>query len=78
MSMAPGSVRDAILAYLASVDGDASLSDIQTAVNAQLGLVPQSSIRSYLNGNVPRTFVRTERGRYRLAGEHPAGIQSHG
>lgn len=66
MPTPPGSVRDAILGYLSSIDGDAALSEIRAAVNARLGSVPQSSIRSYLNGNVPKIFIRTERGRYRL------------
>lgn len=67
MSVAPGSVRDAIIDYLALLGSDASLSDIQDAVCQRLGVIPQSSIRSYLNLNVPGTFLRTGRGRYRLA-----------
>ena len=36
------------------------------AVKSRLGDVPPSSIRSYLNLNTPKTFQRTDRGRYRL------------
>jgi DNA modification methylase len=35
-------------------------------VSASLGEVSESSVRSYLNLNVPRLFVRTTRGRYKL------------
>ena len=66
MSLAPGSIRDAIVLYLASADGDASLAEISSAVTARFAGVSASSIRSYLNLNVPGTFARTARGRYRL------------
>jgi hypothetical protein len=75
MPIPPGSVRDAILAYLSSIDGDASLADIRAGVNSRLGPTPQSSIRSYLNGNVPKIFIRTERGRYKLSEQNSAGVQ---
>lgn len=62
----PGQVRDAIVSFLRS-HGEASVSEIRTAVSAELGgEVPASSVRSYLNLNTPATFERTGRGRYRL------------
>lgn len=66
MSLAPGSIRDAINGYLAELSGDASISEIALAVSTRLGTVPASSIRSYLNLNVPGTFTRVGKGRYRL------------
>lgn len=66
MSLAPGSIRDAITSYLGELSGDASTADITSAVSARLGATPLSSIRSYLNLNVPGVFSRTGRGRYRL------------
>ena len=46
--------------------GDASLGEISAAVAARVGEIPPSSVRSYLNLNVPNVFERTGRGRYRL------------
>jgi len=67
MARAPGTIRDAILSYLSEVAGhEASIKDIRAAVAKRLGNVSSSSIRSYLNLNVPETFERTGRGRYRL------------
>ena len=64
----PGVVRDAIIAYLASIEGDASTDQIHAAACQTLGGdVAPSSVRSYLNNNTPGTFLRTGRGRYRLA-----------
>ena len=63
MPLAPGSIRDAIITYLRQAGSDASLAEVSAAVAAKLGTVPASSIRSYLNLNVPGTFVRTEKGR---------------
>ena len=65
MARAPGTVRDAIVAYLHET-GEASTAEICAAVVKKLGSVPASSIRSYLNLNVPEQFERTGRGRYRL------------
>lgn len=67
MTAAPGTIRDAIIGYMEVVAGDASLKQISEAVVGQLGDVPQSSIRSYLNLNIGSVFERTSRGRYRLA-----------
>jgi DNA modification methylase len=61
-----GVVRDCIVEYLQTVRRDARLSEIRRAVAAQVGDVPESSVRSYLNLNVGRLFERTGRGLYRL------------
>jgi site-specific DNA-methyltransferase (adenine-specific) len=67
MARAPGSVRDAIMSYLASVPGhEASVGQIREGIKVNLGDVAPSSVRSYLNLNVPETFERTGRGQYRL------------
>jgi DNA modification methylase len=66
MSLAPGHVRDSIMAYLSAV-GNASLEEIYRFVGAELGEVPASSVRSYLNLNTPGRFMRTAKGRYSLA-----------
>lgn len=63
----PGSVRDAILAaFDGRKGGELTVADIRAIVEEQLGgVVPASSIRSYLNINTPGLFIRTERGQYR-------------
>jgi site-specific DNA-methyltransferase (adenine-specific) len=66
MARAPGSIRDAIMAYLAERETGASVSEIREGIEKQLGKVPASSVRSYLNLNVPEKFERTSRGSYRL------------
>ena len=67
MARAPGSIRDAILRYFSeAASEEASLKEIREAVGSKLGEVSSSSVRSYLNLNVPDTFERTGRGRYRL------------
>jgi DNA modification methylase len=66
MSNAPGQVRDAIVTYLTET-GNASVNEIYSYVAAELGDVPASSVRSYLNINTPGRFVRTDKGRYSLA-----------
>jgi hypothetical protein len=65
MARAPGTIRDAIIQYLSAAES-ASLAEIRDAVTKQLGNVPASSVRSYLNLNVPKTFERTSRGHYRF------------
>jgi DNA modification methylase len=67
MARAPGSIRDPILEYLSAIPEGASVADISQAVALRLGKVAPSSVRSYLNLNVPAVFERMERGRYRLA-----------
>ena len=66
MSNAPGQVRDSIVRLLAAM-GDASLEEIYSFVRSEIGEVPASSVRSYLNLNTPGKFLRTAKGRYALA-----------
>lgn len=66
MTFAPGLVRDAIVGFLEAVATDASISEIYDAVVRQIGDVPPSSVRSYLNLNTSQIFERTDVGRYRL------------
>lgn len=67
MARAPGTIRDAIISYLSQAEeNEASVKDISAAVSNKLGQVSASSVRSYLNLNVPEIFERTDRGRYRL------------
>ncbi len=73
MSIPPGRVRDSIITYLGSVESDATLSQIQAFVSEKLGNVPASSVRSYLNLNTPRTFLRTGPGRYSISRDHAPG-----
>ena len=66
MGTPPGRIRDSIVSYLDAKACDAPLSEIQAAVTADLGAVPSSSVRSYLNLNTPSTFTRTGAGRYAI------------
>jgi len=66
VTKAPGSIRDSICGFLQMIGGEASLDEISHAVTAQMGATSRSSVRSYLNLNVGKTFERTGRGRYRL------------
>lgn len=66
MSKAPGSIRDSICSYLQMIGGESSLDEISRAVISQMGATSPSSVRSYLNLNVGKTFERTGRGRYKL------------
>ena len=66
MPKAPGSIRDSIYSYLHTIGGEASIEEISRAVVAQMGATSPSSVRSYLNNNVGKSFERTGRGRYRL------------
>jgi DNA modification methylase len=68
MTFAPGQVRDSIIDYLEGT-GNASLEQIYSFVSRELGEVPASSVRSYLNLNCPEKFTRLETGRYALASE---------
>lgn len=75
MVKAPGSIRDSINGYLQTIGGEASIEEISRAVVAQMGATSPSSVRSYLNNNVGKSFERTSRGRYRLKanGHHIVG-----
>lgn len=66
MKHRPGAVRDAIVNVLSTRPGGASVKEIENAVMQQIGLVPPSSIRSYLRLNTPQMFVRMERAQYAL------------
>ena len=66
MKQMPGVVRDSIIRALSARPKGASVKDIVTAVNETMGPTPASSVRSYLNLNAGRFFVRSERGIYRL------------
>jgi site-specific DNA-methyltransferase (adenine-specific) len=66
MARAPGSIRDAIVAYLSEHDAGASVAQIREGLEKSLGRVSASSVRSYLNLNVPEKFERIGRGHYRL------------
>jgi site-specific DNA-methyltransferase (adenine-specific) len=68
MSLPPGLIRDAVTRYLVTLAGEATLAEITAAVSARLGEVSPSSVRSSLNLHVPEVFIRTGRGRYRMAG----------
>jgi site-specific DNA-methyltransferase (adenine-specific) len=63
---APGQVRDAILEFMQTADTAVSVAEIRRAVSQKLGDVPASSVRSYLNLNVPEIFERVGRGQYRV------------
>ena len=71
MRKSPGNVRDSILDYLATMDS-ASIAEIYDAVEMHIGQVSPSSVRSYLNLNVPERIERLDRGRYRLRRETKA------
>lgn len=62
----PGAVRDSIIRALSVRPDGAQVSELIQAVNDSLGPTPSSSIRSYLNLNTPKYFVRSERGLYQL------------
>jgi site-specific DNA-methyltransferase (adenine-specific) len=76
MATAPGRIRDSIVTYLGARGSDASLEEISLAVSGDLGEVPSSSIRSYLNLNTPNTFRRTALGRYAMNGVRIEGSPS--
>lgn len=74
----PGEVRDAIVEVLRTRQGTATVDSICRGVEASIGEVPASSVRSYLRLNTPELFCRTERGQYALAGFEcaaPARVQ---
>lgn len=66
MGVPPGRIRDSIVSYLGAKSGDAPLCEIHSAVAEDLGEVPASSVRSYLNINTPKLFTRTAVGRYAI------------
>lgn len=66
MARSPGVVRDAIIAFMAEQESPVTIAEIRKGVAEDLGDVPPSSVRSYLNLNCPTVFERTGRGQYRL------------
>lgn len=66
MSHSPGTIRDSVVGFLTAIDREATIEEIRAAVALQVGKVPASSVRSYLNLNTPLLFERVQRGRYRL------------
>ena len=66
MKQPPGAVRDSIVRALSARPEGAPVGEITQAVNESLGPTPSSSVRSYLNLNTPKYFVRSERGVYQL------------
>lgn len=78
MTKAPGVIRDSIIDFLASLDREASIGEINRAVSLRLGEVAESSVRSYLNLNVGEVFERTRRGRYRLRSSLPTNVHHVG
>jgi site-specific DNA-methyltransferase (adenine-specific) len=74
MARAPGSIRDAIIEFISVADRDVSLGEIREGIATKLGDVPSSSVRSYLNLNVPKIFERVGRGRYRLKKKQQSNV----
>lgn len=66
MKQQPGAVRDSIIRALSVRPEGAAVKDIVQAVNDRIGPTSASSVRSYLNLNTSRFFVRTARGVYQL------------
>lgn len=69
--LAPGTVRDAIVAVLSSAAAPMTVAEIEAAVAGLLGPTPRSSIRSYLRLNTPQLFVRRDRGVYQAVTSAP-------
>lgn len=78
MNVQRGLIRDSIIEFLQALDREASISEINRAVSLRLGRVRESSVRSYLNLNVPDLFERTSRGRYRLRTTFPTTVHHVG
>lgn len=66
MKQSPGAVRDSIIRALSARPRGAAVAEIHRSVNESLGPTSASSVRSYLNLNTPKYFVRSERGVYKL------------
>ena len=75
MRYAPGKVRDAILQVLATSPEGLPVSQIEKRVTQSIGPTPGSSIRSCLRLKTPETFIREERGVYRVRPEVLADFQ---
>ncbi len=68
MRKKPGQVRDAILEVLDGRPDGATIKEIAHGVQAIVGSVAPSSIRSYLRLNTPQMFARMDRAQYVLKG----------
>ena len=77
MRSAPGRVRDAILQILGNIPEGLPVRQIEERVVQAIGPTPGSSVRSYLRLNTPGTFVREQRGVYRVKSEVLADLQSN-
>ncbi len=77
MRSAPGRVRDAILEVLGNTPEGLPVRQIEERVVQAIGPTPGSSVRSYLRLNTPGTFVREQRGVYRVKSEVLADLQSN-
>ena len=75
MRSAPGRVRDAILEVLGNTPEGLPVRQIEERVVQAIGPTPRSSVRSYLRLNTPGTFVREQRGVYRVRTEVLADFQ---
>ncbi len=75
MRYAPGKVRDAILQVLATSPEGLPVSQIERRVTQSIGPTPGSSVRSCLRLKTPDTFIREERGVYRVRPEVLADFQ---
>ena len=74
MRYAPGKVREAILQVLATSPEGLPVSQIEKRVAQSIGPTPGSSIRSCLRLKTPETFIREERGVYRVRPEVSGGF----
>ena len=75
MRSAPGRVRDAILQVLGNTPEGLPVRQIEERVVQAIGPTPRSSVRSYLRLNTPATFLREQRGVYRVRPEVLAELQ---
>lgn len=62
----PGEIRDAIISVLANKSESITVSEIEAGVKERIGVIPSSSIRSYLRLNTPTLFARMDRAEYIL------------
>lgn len=74
---APGQVRDAIMEFMQTANTAVSVKEIHAAVTKKLGDVPSSSVRSYLNLNVPEIFERVGHGSYSLKNKTNGHLNGH-
>ena len=72
---APGRVRDGILQVMTLTSKALSIKEISERVCQVVGPTRESSIRSYLRLNTPKTFIREERGVYKLSPAFSASVQ---